>query len=69
MISQRKYMTPAELSEYLGGSISVRTMANWRSQCIGPEYVKIGGKVRYKRESIDQWLERNTVNGTGQYRS
>ncbi|EPO4312405.1 hypothetical protein ACUARG_005274 [Klebsiella pneumoniae] len=42
---------------------------NWRSQSIGPAYVKLGGKVLYSAASISEWEKRRTVNGTGQYKA
>jgi hypothetical protein len=31
----------------------VQTLAKWRWQKIGPEFIKIGRMVRYKRASVD----------------
>ncbi len=65
----RRYMTPAELSAYFGGAISVRTLANWRSMAQGPVYVKVGGRVMYPTSGVAEWEQRRTVNGTSQYKS
>ena len=36
--------------------VSVKTLANWRSQRIGPPYLKINGTVRYSRKAVEKWL-------------
>ncbi|EPD5623960.1 helix-turn-helix domain-containing protein [Klebsiella pneumoniae] len=65
----RLYFTPQQVSDHFGGAVSPRTLANWRSQSIGPAYVKLGGKVLYSAASISEWEKRRTVNGTGQYKA
>jgi predicted site-specific integrase-resolvase len=47
-------LTPAEVAKLL--KISVKTLAQWRSQRKGPAYVKINGGVRYKHADIENWL-------------
>ena len=37
------------------------TMANWRSQGTGPAFVKLGGRVGYRGEDLNDWLRRRTV--------
>jgi hypothetical protein len=32
------------------------TLRNWRSQRIGPPYVKINGAIRYSRRACMAWL-------------
>ncbi|WP_422274357.1 helix-turn-helix domain-containing protein [Bradyrhizobium sp.] len=34
------------------------TLSNWRTQGRGPEYLKIGGAVRYSDEAIAAYLEK-----------
>ena len=41
------------------------TMERWRRVGGGPEYVKIGRLVRYKRSALDAFIERNTVRPAG----
>jgi predicted DNA-binding transcriptional regulator AlpA len=43
--------------------LSSRTLQAWRSQGVGPEYVKAGRAVRYRRSAIIAWTEQNTVVG------
>lgn len=56
-------LTPAELAVMLG--MSVRTLANWRSNGKGPPYLKIGVEppeghqdrrpVLYERDVAERW--------------
>lgn len=56
-------LTPAELAVMLG--MSVRTLANWRSNGRGPKYLKVGPeppadrqdrrRVRYERDTAEKW--------------
>jgi predicted DNA-binding transcriptional regulator AlpA len=40
---------------YVG--LSVQTLARWRHEGKGPEYVKIGRLVAYSVGTVRQWLE------------
>ena len=64
----KRYLTPREVSERYGGSISVGTLANMRSAGVSPPYKKIGGKVLYFVEDLEKWEQHRTFNGTHQYR-
>jgi len=44
--------------------LSPRTVRSWRSEGIGPRYVKLGRAVRYRRSSVDAYLERLERDGT-----
>jgi predicted site-specific integrase-resolvase len=35
--------------------ISEATLERWRSEGIGPIYVKLGGQVRYRREDVMEY--------------
>ncbi|HBR1863906.1 TPA: helix-turn-helix domain-containing protein [Klebsiella pneumoniae] len=61
----RQYLTPQQLCEYLNGSLSPRTLANWRSSNQRPRYVKVEGKVLYPVSSVTAWLSERTMQGTG----
>lgn len=61
MLSKIKLLTPEQAAEKL--SISVRTLAKWRS--IGSPnipYNKIGRCVRYNPEDLELFLIRNSFN-------
>lgn len=48
-------LTPERLSGLLG--VTVGTLANWRASGKGPSWVRVGRQVRYRRASVDRWLE------------
>lgn len=60
---QQQLLTPREVETEYG--FSRQTLANWRAQNTGPEYVKSGpsrsSRVRYRRSSIEGWLDARTV--------
>jgi hypothetical protein len=47
--------TSAEAEKYLG--LSANTLANWRVQGKGPDFIKSGSYVRYLGSDLDFWLE------------
>lgn len=61
-------MTPEQVAARYKGNLSVRTLANWRTSGDGPKYIKIGGKVMYRRDALLQWEDSRTVKNTSQYR-
>ena len=44
----------AQVGEALG--LSTGTLANWRSLDMGPGFVKVGGRVRYRVSSVNDWV-------------
>ncbi|MBB1251757.1 helix-turn-helix domain-containing protein [Streptomyces sp. OF3] len=48
---------------------SPQTLANWRWAGIGPDYIKTspgrGGRIRYRRSALEQWLRDQTVTTGG----
>lgn len=53
-------LTPAEVSERYRNTVTVRTLANWRSTRQGPPYVKVGGRVLYPKEGLLEWEAKRT---------
>lgn len=51
--------TEKELAEYW--NMSSGTLANWRSLGCGPVFVKVGGKVVYRREDIERFEKGSPV--------
>lgn len=51
-------MSIQQTAEYLG--LSVGTIYQWRSQHKIP-YIKVGRKVRFRKEQLEQWLAERTV--------
>ena len=52
-------MTSKQAAEYLG--MKAGTLAKWRHESKGPDYVKYGGLIRYYKQDIDLWLKKNIV--------
>lgn len=61
-MSKRTYLTPEEVAERYRGTISVRTLANWRAGKTkqGPPYRKIGKAVLYEEAELDAWDDRQS---------
>ncbi len=54
-------LSPVESGAYIGG-VSVSTLAKWRSQY--PDrlpHVRVGGRIRYRRSVLDNYLNQQTV--------
>lgn len=63
-------ITPKELSERWQGKITVKTLANWRSdpdKPKGPGYRRYGSKIFYPLELIEQYERQNQYGKTNQY--
>ncbi len=54
-------MNVAEAGEFLG--IHPRTLNNWRSQRRGPIYIKMGGRVVYRRSDLEAYMAACEVGG------
>jgi hypothetical protein len=52
---ERKFFSPKEIEAIYG--IPENTLARWRHLRQGPSFFKLGGKVMYKREQLDTWIE------------
>lgn len=54
-------------TEEASGELRVppRTMEDWRRRRCGPSFVRIQGKVRYRRADLDAWIEKHRVQTTG----
>lgn len=44
-------------------SVSVATVRRWRQLDLGPRYLKIGALVRYRPESVQEWLAARPTGG------
>ncbi|WP_344069329.1 helix-turn-helix domain-containing protein [Microbacterium sediminicola] len=54
-----RLLTQAEVADILG--VSVRTVENWRERCVGPDYVRLVGSVRYTEQAIEAYIAQRTV--------
>jgi predicted DNA-binding transcriptional regulator AlpA len=52
-------LTPKETSQLL--KISIHTLAKWRSQRQGPDYVKTGRSVKYCQDVVNVWIAHKTI--------
>ena len=49
-----KYLNTREAAAVLG--LSARTLDRYRVSGDGPVFLKLGGRVRYLREDLDEWV-------------
>jgi hypothetical protein len=57
----KEFLTPHEVAARYNETISVRTLANWRSSKNSPPYVKVGGRVLYPIEKLIEWEKKRTL--------
>lgn len=53
-----------QLPAYIG--IAAQTLARWRYEGKGPEYLKVGRKVCYRVAIVRRWLEKQQRSNTAQ---
>ena len=51
---QDPLLSPKQVAELLG--VPVATIYQWRYRSEGPPGFKLGGHVRYRRSSVEAWL-------------
>ena len=65
--AREELLNPREVHRDYG--FSPETLANWRWAGRGPAYIKTspgrGGRIKYKRSAIEQWLAERTVQTGG----
>lgn len=49
-----QYLTPEDLGHRF--QVSPGTLGNWRTKGLGPEFIRIGGLVRYSPAAVEAWL-------------
>lgn len=54
VVTLDELMTANEVADVLG--LSAGTLANWRSLGMGPTYLKLGGRVRYRVSNVNDWV-------------
>lgn len=57
---RRRLWTPEELAEYLG--VTKHCVYAWSSRGGGPAVLHVGGRLRYRPEDVEAWLDRVTDN-------
>jgi hypothetical protein len=64
---EKLLFNPTETVEYLGGIVTPKTMAEWRSSANrgrgnpGPKFIRIGGKIAYRKADLDRWMLINEI--------
>lgn len=57
-VAQEEFFTPRTLAEFLG--VPIATVYAWNHSGRGPERVRVGRHVRYRRRAVERWLEQQT---------
>jgi hypothetical protein len=57
---ETQWLTPEDLARMW--QVSPGTIANWRTNKKGPEFIRIGGLVRYSPEAVQAWLDKQPTN-------
>ena len=63
--TSNQLLSTREAADHLRNS--PRTFIRWRGLGLGPPYIRVGGKVRYLRSDLDDWLARNRVHPVREY--
>ena len=43
------------------GELQPETLNKWRVRRKGPNYIRLGGKIRYRKSDLDAWLEKQRI--------
>jgi hypothetical protein len=54
---REEYATHGETAQEL--NVSLRTLARWRAERIGPPYTKVGARVYYRRAAVAEWVRKH----------
>jgi hypothetical protein len=60
-------LTASEVVELLDRRVSTKTLANWRSQGLGPKFKKLGNRVFYPLAAVEECMEQNEFSSTRDY--
>ena len=60
-MSDRMFLTLDEVIDRYRDQISEGTFRNWRSERVGPSFLKLGKAVLYPLEELERWDRRNLV--------
>lgn len=59
-MSELKSRDTTEAAKYLGGYSPI-TLAIWRHQKRGPDYMRICGRISYTEEQLDEFIQKSVV--------
>ncbi len=54
-------LTPDEAGKYL--NYPAETLRRWRMLGTGPKFIKAGRHIRYRKTSLDRWVEQRERGG------
>ncbi len=55
MIVNEELYDPKTTAQYI--KLAPSTLANWRCAGRGPKYIKLGGRVLYRKSAVDAYLD------------
>jgi hypothetical protein len=58
-VDDERLLTEVQAADLL--RLSARTLQAWRSQHVGPPFVRAGRAIRYRRSALISWTLDNTV--------
>ena len=56
-VPEGPYLRPDELVDRYRDTITLRTLARWRSEGEGPDFIKIGRRIVYPLADVLAWEE------------
>lgn len=62
--SERRVLKEQELADRWG--ISIKTLQRWRCMALGPRFLKLGNRVGYRLEDIEQYERQASRRSTGE---
>jgi len=66
-MSEKQHLTPNEAASYLrtgdpdAGLGCERTLSRWRRQGTGPAYIRLPGRIVYRKQDLDAWISARRV--------
>lgn len=64
-LTRAPLMTTEQLASYL--QVSPRTIEDWRLHGVGPSYVRVGKRIRYRPAAIEEWLVQEESRNAGRF--
>lgn len=58
--NQVRILCERQAAEYLG-AISVRTLQDWRARRVGPAFLKLGRRIGYRLNDLDEFISASRV--------
>jgi predicted site-specific integrase-resolvase len=62
MTESTKHLDQVELSRRLG--VACRTLERWRWQGVGPKFIKVGGRVKYRLVDVEEYEQSRLCQST-----